>query len=234
MTTLLDKLTGALVVSCQAEPGLPLDRPDHIAALAASAVLGGATAVRIQGAPNIRAVRAAVAVPVIGLVKVVRPGTDVYITPTFDDIDAVVEAGAHIVAFDATDRLRPVDVPALVARVRAWNRLSMADVSTVAEGRAAYAAGADVVGTTMAGYTPTTRNDGGPDFTLMIELARAGVPFVAEGRVRTPEEAARCLELGARFVVVGGAITRPDVITRRFADHIKVAAPRPAAREVHQ
>lgn len=234
MITLLDKLNGTLVVSCQAEPGLPLDRPDHIAALAASAVLGGATAVRIQGAANIRAVRAAVTVPVIGLIKVVRPGTDVYITPTFDDIDEVVAAGADVVAFDATDRTRPVNVPALVARVREGGRLSMADVSTAAEGRAAHAAGADVVGTTMAGYTPTTRNDGGPDFALMAELAQAGVPFVAEGRVRTPEEAARCLELGARFVVVGGAITRPDAITRRFADHINAAPSRSVAREVHQ
>lgn len=234
MTTLLDKLNGTLVVSCQAEPGLPLDRPDHIAALAASAVLGGATAVRIQGAANIRAVRAAVRVPVIGLIKVDRPGTDVYITPTLNDIDEVVAAGADVVAFDATDRTRPVDVPALVARVRESGRLSMADVSTAAEGRAAHAAGADVVGTTMAGYTPTTRNDGGPDFALMAELARAGVPFVAEGRVRTPEEAARCLELGALFVVVGGAITRPDVITQRFADHINAAPSRSVAREVHQ
>lgn len=223
LNSLLDTLTGTLVVSCQAEGGMPLDRPDHIAALAASAVAGGATGVRIQGANNIRAVRDRVTVPVIGLIKVTRPGTDVYITPTLEDIDAVIAAGADVVAFDATDRQRPVAVTTLCARVRASGRLSMADISTVAEGQAAWSAGADVVGTTMAGYTPTSRNSGAPDFVLMAGLKAAGVPFVAEGRIRTPQDAALCLELGARFVVVGGAITRPDAITRLFVDHLKPA-----------
>ena len=230
MPALLDTLTGTLVVSCQAEAGMPLDRPDHIAALAASAVLGGASAVRVQGAANIQAVRAAVAVPIIGLVKVDRPGTDVYITPTFEDVDDVMAAGADLVAFDATDRPRPVDVAALVARVHGAGCLSMADVSTVAEGRAAMAAGADVVSTTMAGYTPATTSDGGPDFALMAGLAAAGVPFAAEGRVRSPEEARRCLDLGALFVVVGGAITRPDAIARSFADRIRPAPARPVVK----
>lgn len=232
--SLLDQLTGTLVVSCQAEPGLPLDRPDHIAALAASAVLGGASAVRVQGAANIRAARAAVAVPIIGLIKAHQPGVDVYITPTLEDVDRVVAAGADIVAFDATDRPRPIDVPALIARVRAGGRLSMADVSTVMEGRVAHAAGADVVSTTMAGYTSATRSDGGPDFALLAGLAKARVPFVAEGRIHTPEEAARCLALGALFVVVGRAITCPDAITRRFVDHISTARARLAAREASQ
>jgi len=232
LDNLLDSLTGMLVVSCQAERGMPLDRPDHIAALAASAVAGGAAAVRIQGAANIRAVRDRVTVPLIGLIKIDRPGTDVYITPTIADVDDVVAAGADVVAFDATDRHRPVDVPTLCARVRDAGRLSMGDVSTVAEGQAARSAGADVVSTTMAGYTPYSRNDGAPDFALMAGLKAAGVPFVAEGRIRTPEDAAHCLELGARFVVVGGAITRPDAITRRFADHINEMLTRSAPREV--
>lgn len=232
MDSLLDTLTGTLVVSCQADGGMPLDRPDHIAALAATAVAGGAAGVRIQGAANIRAVRDRVGLPLIGLIKVGRPGTDVYITPTLADVDEVVAAGADVVAFDATDRPRPVDVAALCARVREAGRLSMADVSTVAEGQAAWSAGADVVSTTMAGYTPATRNDGAPDFALMGGLRAAGVPFVAEGRIRTPEDAARCLARGARFVVVGGAITRPDAITRRFADHIRQGPAVPVARGV--
>jgi N-acylglucosamine-6-phosphate 2-epimerase len=230
LRSLLDDLTGTLVVSCQAESGLPLDRPDHIAALAASAVLGGAKGIRIQGAANIRAARKRVTVPLIGLIKVHRPGTDVYITPTLADLDEVIEAGADIVAFDATDRPRPVPVSDLIARTRQAGRLSMADVSTQAEGSAAIAAGADVVSTTMAGYTPMTTNDGAPDFALMEALRLAGVPFVAEGRIRSPEDAARCLDLGARFVVVGGAITRPDAITRAFVDHITRISARPAAR----
>ena len=220
MTPLLATLAARLVVSCQAEPGLPLDAPVHIAALAASAVLGGAAAVRVQGFDNIASTRAAVAVPVIGLVKVHRPGTEVYITPTAEDVAAVAAAGADVVAFDATDRTRPVPVRDLITAARDAGRATMADVSTVAEAEAALAAGADVVSTTMAGYTAAAASDGGPDLALVRELGRRGLPFAAEGRVRTPEEAALCLDLGALFVVVGGAITRPDAITRAFVARI--------------
>lgn len=217
-STRLSELSNTLVVSCQAEPGLPLDAPAHIEALARSAVLGGASGLRIQGVANIRAVRAATDLPVIGLLKVDRAGTDVYITPTVADVEAVMEAGADIVAFDGTDRPRPDTVATLCETVRRAGRLSMADISTAPEGRAAIDAGADIVSTTMSGYTPHSRQLPGPDFDLMRELAAAGVPFAAEGRIWTGEEARRALELGARFVVVGSAITRPDMITRRFVD----------------
>ncbi|WP_102958542.1 N-acetylmannosamine-6-phosphate 2-epimerase [Mangrovicella endophytica] len=214
----LTDLSGTLVVSCQAEPGLPLDAPEHIVALARSAVIGGAAGLRIQGVDNIRAVRAASGLPLIGLLKVVRLGTDIYITPSIADIDAVVDAGADIIAFDATDRPRPDTVQTLCERVRRAGRLSMADISTVEEGQHAIDAGADIVSTTMSGYTPYSRQLAGPDFALMSELAAAGVPFAAEGRIWSGEEARRALDLGARFVVVGSAITRPDMITRRFVD----------------
>ncbi len=197
---------------------MPLDAPEHIAALARSVVLGGASGLRIQGQANIAAVRAATDLPLIGLVKASRPGTDVYITPTIADIEAVVAAGADIVAFDATDRPRPFSVAALCAAVRQAGRLSMADASTAAEGARAIEAGADIVGTTLSGYTPHSRQLRSPDFELMAELGRRGVPFAAEGRIWTVEEARRCFELGAAFVVVGSAITRPDMIARRFVD----------------
>lgn len=216
--TQLSELSNTLVVSCQAEPGLPLDAPTHIEALARSAVLGGASGLRIQGVANIRAVRAATDLPLIGLLKVDRAGTDVYITPTVADVEAVMEAGADIVAFDATDRVRPDTVATLCETVRRAGRLSMADVSTAAEGVAAMRVGADIVSTTMSGYTPHSRKLPGPDFELMRELADASVPFAAEGRIWTGKEARRAFELGAHFVVVGSAITRPDMITRRFID----------------
>jgi N-acylglucosamine-6-phosphate 2-epimerase len=179
-------------------------------------VIGGASGLRIQGSDNIRAVRAACDLPLIGLLKVVRPGTDVYITPTIADVEAVLEAGADIVAFDATDRPRPDTVRTLCDAARSAGRLSMADVSTAAEGLQAMEAGADIVSTTMSGYTSYSRQLPGPDFALMSELAALDVPFAAEGRIWTGEEARRALELGARFVVVGSAITRPDMITRRL------------------
>lgn len=197
---------------------MPLDFSTHIVALARSVVLGGASGLRIQGETNIAAVRSTTDLPIIGLIKVSRPGTEVYITPTVGDIQAAVAAGADIIAFDATLRPRPDTVQALCAATRQAGRLSMADISTAEEGARAMAAGADIVSTTMAGYTQHSRGSREPDFRLMSELAALGVPFAAEGRIWTGEDARRCLDLGAAFVVVGSAITRPDTITRRFID----------------
>ena len=221
----LESLRNSIVVSCQAEPGLPLDAPLHIAALARSVILGGATGVRIQGRDNIAAVRTATDLPLIGLIKAQRQGTNVYITPTLGDVEAVASAGADIVAFDATSRPRPNSVEALCSAARRAGCLSMADISSASEGVGAMEAGADIVSTTMSGYTPYSRQQRTPDFELMAELARLGVPFAAEGRIWTGKEARRCLDLGAAFVVVGSAITRPDAIIRRFIDETATAPP---------
>ncbi|WP_245452034.1 N-acetylmannosamine-6-phosphate 2-epimerase [Mesorhizobium waimense] len=216
----LAQLDGTLVVSCQADSGMPLEAPEHIAAIARSVVLGGAAGVRIESAANIEAVRRRVGVPVIGLVKARRPNTEIYITPTLADVAAVIDAGADIVALDATNRPRPADLKTMFGKIEARGRLSMGDVSTLDEGKRAIDAGASVISTTMAGYTPYSNQQRGPDFQLMEQLAGAGLPFVAEGRIWTPQEAVRCFELGARFIVVGGAITRPDAITRGFVDQV--------------
>jgi len=207
---------------------MPLDATSHIVALAMSVLIGGAAGLRIEGAANIRAVRAQTDRPIIGLLKVRRPGSDIYITPTIADVEIVLSAGADIVAFDGTDRPRAESVEALCAFVRRVGRTSMADVSTAAEGRHALDAGADIVSTTMGGYTPYSRLIKGPDFALMSELAALGVPFAAEGRIRTPNDVRRSFELGAAYIVVGSAITRPDVITRRFV----AAAPSPLTRSI--
>ena len=211
-------------MSCQADAGSPLDAPEHIGALAASVVEGGASAVRIEGVTNITTVIARVAVPVIGLLKTQRAGTDVYITATVEDVEAIATAGAHIIAFDATQRPRPVDVPTLIGAIKGHGCLAMADVSTVEEAELAMIARADVVSTTMAGYTDYTRGQTGPDFALMGALGRAGIPFVAEGRIWTPEDALRCLQLGARFIVAGSVITRPTLITRHFIERMASGA----------
>jgi N-acylglucosamine-6-phosphate 2-epimerase len=216
----LAQLDGTLVVSCQAEAGMPLDAPDHIAAIAQSVVLGGASGVRIEGAANIAAVRRRVGVPIIGLIKARRADTEIYITPTLTDAAAIIDAGADIVALDATNRSRPAELKTMLGAIAAKDCLSMADVSTLDEGKRAIDAGASVISTTMAGYTPYSNQQPGPDFKLMEQLAGAGLSFVAEGRIWTPQEAVRCFELGARFIVVGSAITRPDAITRGFVDQV--------------
>jgi len=220
LSDLLQKLRGTMVVSCQADPESPLARPEHISAIAEAVVAGGASAIRTEGLANIAAIKSRVRVPVVGLVKTRRSDTDVYITPAVEDVDAVAAAGADIVAFDATARPRPAEVATLIKAIHRQARLAMADISTVEEAESALAAGADVVSTTMAGYTSYSAGDSGPDFGLMLALQRAGIPFVAEGRVWTLDEALKCFDLGASFIVVGSAITRPTMITQRFAEGI--------------
>ncbi len=218
----------ALVVSCQADPGSPFARPEFIAAFAEAAVRGGAQALRLEGAGNIRAVRAAQTAPIIGLTK--RRGGefgDIYITPHFDDVEAVAAAGADIVAFDATTRKRPVPVKDLVETVHAHSKLALADVSTVQEAVWALKAGADYVSTTLSGYTSYSPQQDGPDLKIISDLAALGVRPIAEGRIRTPEEAREALERGAFAVVVGSAITRPEVVTGWFRDALNLQAAAP-------
>ncbi|MGH3728824.1 MAG: N-acetylmannosamine-6-phosphate 2-epimerase [Micromonosporaceae bacterium] len=216
----LDRLKGGLVVSCQADPGEPLDAPHHIAALAASAMAGGAVGIRAKGLADLRAVRAALPdVPLIGLVKVGQSG--VYITPTLEHADQVADTGADIVALDGTGRPRP-DGLTLAETIAALHRdrevLVMADVSTEQEGHAAEAAGADLVGTTLSGYTEHSTYRPGPDLALVARLAGTlRVPVIAEGRIATPEQAREAIDRGAYAVVVGGAITRPSDLTAQFA-----------------
>jgi len=220
MTNILEEIRGALAVSCQAADGSPLQPTEFIVALAKAAVLGGARAVRIEGIENVAAVRKAVSVPIIGITKIAQLDSDVYITPTIHDVQELCIAGADIVAFDATERARPVEVSDLVAEIHRAEKIAMADVSTLAEAYAAMSSGADLVSTTLSGYTPYSTQDGSPDFALMRGLSTASIPFVAEGRLWEPAHARLAIEYGAMFAVVGSAITRPDVITRRFADAV--------------
>ncbi|HYT26672.1 MAG TPA: N-acetylmannosamine-6-phosphate 2-epimerase [Actinomycetota bacterium] len=226
----LRQLHGGLVVSCQAPPGDPLHGPTFMAAMARAAVLGGAVGIRANGLSDIEAVRRAVDVPVIGLWK---DGTqEVYITPTVRHAHAVVEAGAQIVAIDATTRPRPdgSTVPEVIEELRGTNCLVMADVSTLAEGVLAARSGADLVATTLSGYTPYSPQRSTPDLELVTALAaRVDVPVVAEGRIGTPRQAGDALDAGAWAVVVGGAITRPQHIAERFVAALRTRADEAAA-----
>jgi N-acylglucosamine-6-phosphate 2-epimerase len=223
---ILRRLHGGLVVSCQAAPGDPLHGPVFMAAMARAAVLGGAVGIRANGPADIQAVRRAVDVPVIGLWK---DGTEgVYITPTVRHARAVIDAEAQIVAIDATSRPRPdrSTVPEVIEGLRRTHRcLVMADVSTLNEGVVAVSSGADLVATTLSGYTPYSPQRPGPDLELVAALAaRVEVPIVAEGRIGAPQQARAALDAGAWTVVVGGAITRPQLITARFVAALQAGA----------
>lgn len=216
---LLSRLQGGLVVSCQAGPGEPLHGPLFMTAMAATAARAGAVAVRVNGLADISAVRAAnLGVPIIGLWKDGEQG--VYITPTLKHALAVIAAGADVVALDATARPRPdgLTLAETIAAIHSQtSALVMADVATADEGCAAAGAGADLVGTTLSGYTENTLDRQGVDFDLVQQLAAAlAIPVFAEGRIGTPEQAAQALTRGAWAVVVGGAITRPGAITSGF------------------
>ncbi|MEV0491746.1 N-acetylmannosamine-6-phosphate 2-epimerase [Streptomyces atratus] len=214
---LTGSLQGKLIVSCQAPPGDPMRETGTLVRLAQSAAAGGAAAIRANEPEVVAAITAAVELPVIGLWKDGDNG--VYITPTVRHALEIAAAGAAVVAADATDRPRP-DGSAfaeLVTAVHEAGALVMADVSTLAEGVAAAAQGADFVSTTLSGYVPGTPRQTGPDLDLVAALSAAiDVPVVAEGRINTPEEAAEALDRGAHSIVVGTAITAPTALTTRF------------------
>jgi N-acetylmannosamine-6-phosphate 2-epimerase/N-acetylmannosamine kinase len=209
-------LRGKLVVSCQPVPGGPLDRPEIVVGFALAALESGAVGVRIEGVANVAAVRAATSAPIIGLVKRDFAGTPVRISALIEDIDALATAGADIIAFDATHFPRPVPAGDLLAAIRRNGKIAMADISTATEAVEAVAMGVDFVGTTLSGYMEGPVPEA-PDFALIRAIAGCGRPVIAEGRIRTPEQARTAIAAGAFAVVVGSAITRPEHITAWFA-----------------
>lgn len=218
----IGSLRKGLIVSCQAKPGSPLRNSLVMAAMAQAAELGGAVGIRANGEEDVSAICARVKLPVIGINKIVHAGYDVFITPTLESARQVVNAGADIIAMDATLRERP-DHLSTVEAIKLYKRelgcLIMADISTLEEGLAAADAGADIVATTLSGYTPYSRQQEAPDFLLIAELAaRIQTPIIAEGRMASPDDARHALELGARAVVIGTAITAIDWVTRRYVN----------------
>lgn len=218
-------LRGKLIASCQALPDEPLHGSETMVKMARAAEQGGACGLRIQSADDIRAVKQALDLPVIGLIKRDYPDSEIYITATAREVDEIAAAGADIIALDATDRPRPNQgsLADLVERIHGAGCQVMADIATYEEGIAAQALGADCVSTTLSGYTRETAHTktDGPDFDLLARLARdLIIPVIAEGRIWSPEQAAQAMSLGAHAVVIGSAISRPQLITQRFANAI--------------
>jgi N-acylglucosamine-6-phosphate 2-epimerase len=220
MSDPLGAMAGGLVVSAQAPPGSPLREPGHMAAMARAAQAGGACAIRADGGHDLAAIRAAVGLPLIGLRKRPSRETPVVITPTLEDACEVAEAGADVLALDATRRPRadgrgPGELIGLL--VDALDLPLLADVDDHDAGIAARAAGAAAVATTLSGYTAGSPPVG-PDLGLVERLAGAlDCPVLAEGRYATPDDVRRAFDAGAYAVVVGAAITDPVALTRRFA-----------------
>jgi len=204
-----------LVVSCQPVPGGPQDNADFVVGFARAALAAGAVALRIESVAYVAAVRAVTGVPIIGLVKRDLTDSPVRITPFVADAEALADAGADIIAFDATDRVRPASVEALIKAVKGKGRLSMADCSCLSDARRALAAGADFVGTTLSGYVGGPE-PAAPDLALVAAIRSLTPHVIAEGRIRSPEQAAAAVRAGASAVVVGSAITRTEHVTSWF------------------
>jgi predicted NBD/HSP70 family sugar kinase/putative N-acetylmannosamine-6-phosphate epimerase len=223
MQSIQDLLRGALVVSCQAAPGNPLDDTEAIRRMCLAVLENGARGLRLNSPEHIEALRRHTAVPIIGIQKRYRDG-ELFITPDFESAVRLAAAGASIIALDCTrstkDRVWSPDTSwkTLIERIHRELKLPvMADIATLDEARAAAAAGADFVGTTLNGYTEETRDVHSFDWNLLSSLIQElSVPIIAEGHISDPVLARRAISAGAWCVVAGSAITRPGVITAKF------------------
>jgi N-acylglucosamine-6-phosphate 2-epimerase len=218
----LEALRGGLIVSVQASAGSAIDDPYVLAAIAAAAEANGAVGLRVQGSENIRAARSRVAVPLIGIIKRRYDGYEPYITPTVEDALAAAEAGADIIAFDGTDRARPANVAVerIIEAIHRAGCLAMADCASASDGVRARDAGAEIVATTLCGYTEETRGTSLPALALVRELANttgARAFVICEGGVHHPAQVEEAFAAGAGAVVVGTAITNVDWLVGEFA-----------------
>lgn len=218
-----EALTGLLrrapiVASAQASPGSPLDEIDVIRRLADASLENGAHVLRLQGADVIRCVKERKNVTVIGLIKARYSDSDVYITPTSQEVRTLLETGCEIIALDGTDRPRPGGdtLSTLVQQVHLANRLVMADCDSVESVMFSLAAGADIISTTLSGYTAQSKTPSGPDLDLVREAAKIAPLVIAEGRYAEPWQVWAALRAGAQGVVIGGSINDPVKQTRKF------------------
>lgn len=223
---ILEQIRGKLIVSCQALPDEPLHSSFIMSRMAYAAAISGAGGIRANSVADIHEIRKTVDLPIIGIIKQDYPDSPVYITPTMKEVDALMKEGVDIMAVDATDRIRPygITLDDFYHQIRAVypDQLLMADCSTLQECIHASQLGFDLIGTTMNGYTEASIKEAVLPLQLMQKVAQQlETPLIAEGHLDTPELAAEAMKLGAWAVVVGSAITRPQVITKRFVDALQ-------------
>lgn len=223
-----EKLKKGLIVSCQALDNEPLHSSYIMGRMALAAKMAGAVGIRANTVSDIKEIKENVDLPIIGIIKKDYDNSEVYITPTMDEVDALVAEGVDIIATDGTNNKRPKNegLKDFYEEIRAKypDIKLMADCSTVDEAIMADKLGFDYIGTTLIGYTPQSKGDkiDADDFKILREIIeKVNHPVIAEGNVDKPEKAKRVLELGAFTVVVGGAITRPQNIAKKFVDCIE-------------
>ena len=223
----LEDIKGKLIVSCQALDSEPLHSSFIMGRMALAAKDGGACGIRANTVEDIKEIRKNVDLPIIGIIKAVYENSDVYITPTIKEVDELVSVSPEIIALDATERIRPngLTINELFPLIRKKypNQKFMADCSTIKEAINADKLGFDFIGTTLVGYTNESKGDKieANDFEIIREILKnVSKPVIAEGNIDVPKKAKRVIELGCYSVVVGGAITRPQLITKKFTDEM--------------
>ena len=218
---IVKKLKGSLIASCQPIPGGPLDFSSFILASAKASIIGGAKGLRIEGFRNLKIIKKNLNLPVIGIKKRVSKNYPIIITPLLSDVEKLSELGAEIIAFDSTLRERPYSVGSLISKIHSCKKIAMADCSTIKDAINAIENGADILSTTLSGYTSEKLPPKNPDFKLLNQLIKKfKVPVIAEGRFNTPIFYKKAINLGAHAVVVGTALNRIELITKSFLDEI--------------
>lgn len=220
-------LKGQLIVSCQALPQEPLHSSFIMGRMARAAKEGGAAGIRANTKEEIKEIQEVTGLPIIGIVKRDYPDSAVYITPTMKEIEELMEVKPEIVAIDATGALRPGNVTLAdffhQIKEKYPEQKLMADCSTIEEALFADELGFDFIGTTMVGYTPQSKGlkIEENDFEILRTiLKKVKHPVIAEGNVNSPKKAKRVIELGSYAVVVGSSITRPQLITKGYAEAV--------------
>lgn len=227
---ILKRIKNSIIISVQASYGEPFYEKSAIKAMMQACIDGGAKGLRVAGGRDIMIAKSITDLPVIGITKPstmpTNPEKEVYISPTLQDIETIIKAGADIIAFDATNRTRPdgKEIKDTIALIKKHNLISMADISTLQEGINAQKLGAEIISTTLSGYTEQSLKTNGPiyspDFDLLKGLSgNLSCPIILEGKIWEPSQVKKAFDLGAYAVVIGSAITRPKLIVERFIDN---------------
>ena len=219
--SIIHRFKSSLIASCQPIPKGPLDTSSFVLASAKASIIGGARALRIEGFNNLKIIKKNIKIPVIGIKKRNIKNFPIIITPLLSDIERLSMLGADIIAFDATLRNRPVSIEKLISKIHSCKKIAMADCSNMKDAINAIENGADILSTTLSGYTSKNLPPKNPDFKLLSQLIKKfKIPIIAEGRFNKPAFYKKAINYGAHAVVVGTALNRIELITKSFLDEI--------------